>query len=107
MEYHRKQVSKRKENKPRKTYPLEFKQQAMELAVTSGDIMQTARDLGVDQSNLRKWVKRFSSDAENAFPGSGTPRDKEMAELKRKLAGLEQQNAILKKAVGIFAPRSR
>lgn len=96
-----------KENKSRKTYPPEFKQQAVELALNSGDIMQTARDLGVDQSNLRKWVKRFQNDAEKAFPGSGNPRDKEMAEMKRKLAELEQENAILKKAVGIFAPRSR
>ena len=96
-----------KENKPRRTYPIEFKQQAVELALASGDVMQTARDLGVDQSIVRKWVKRYKNDAENAFPGSGTPRDKEMAELKRKLANMEQENAILKKAVGIFAPRSR
>jgi len=96
-----------KENKPRRTYPIEFKQQAVELALSSGDVMQTARDLGVDQSVLRKWVKRFQNDAENAFPGSGNPRDKELAEMKRKLADLEQENAILKKAVGIFAPRSR
>ena len=96
-----------KENKPRRTYPIEFKQQAVELALVSGDVMQTARDLGVDQSILRKWVKRFQNDAENAFPGSGNPRDKELAEMKRKLADLEQENAILKKAVGIFAPRSR
>jgi transposase len=69
--------------------------------------MQTARDLGIDQSNLRKWVKAHQHPGTTSFPGSGTPRDKELAQMKKKLYALEQENAILKKAVGIFAPRSR
>lgn len=96
-----------KQNTTRRTFPIEFKQQAVELALASGDILQTARDLGIDQSNLRKWIARYQHDAEHAFPGSGNPRDKELAQLKRKLTSLELENAILKKAVGIFAPRSR
>lgn len=91
----------------RRTFTLEFKQQAVELALVNGDILQTARDLGIDQSNLRKWIRKFQQDGINAFPGSGNPPDKELAELKKRLYNLEQENAILKKAVGIFVPRSR
>ncbi|HLR32363.1 MAG TPA: transposase [Fodinibius sp.] len=94
-------------NKKRRTFTSEFKQQAVELALVNGDIIQTARDLGVDQSNLRKWIRAFEAPNGAPFPGSGNPRDKELAELKKKLYNLEQENAILKKAVGIFAPRSR
>ena len=96
-----------KERKSRKTYSKEFKQQAVELALQTENIMQTARDLGVDHTSLRNWIKHFEANPDGAFPGSGNPRDKELAALKRKLADLEQENAILKKAVGIFAPRSR
>jgi len=92
--------------RPRR-YSAEFKQQAVELALQSESIMQTARDLGIDQSNLRKWVKAHQDPDTTSFPGSGTPRDKELAQMKKKLYDLEQENAILKKAVGIFAPRSR
>ncbi len=85
----------------------EFKQQAVELARHSGDIMQTARDLGVDHSNLRKWIQAIEDNPETAFPGKGIPRDKELTDMKKRINDLEQENAILKKAVGIFAPRSR
>ncbi|MCH8569047.1 MAG: transposase [Balneolales bacterium] len=95
-----------KENKPRKTYTSEFKRQAVELAQLNNDIMQTARDLGVDHTSIRKWIKDLQENPEQAFPGSGNPKDMELSQLKRKLIKLEEENAILKKAVGIFAPRS-
>lgn len=93
--------------KKRRTFTKEFKQQAVELAQQSGNVLQTARDLGVDQSNLRKWVDIFEKGEKTPFPGSGNSRDKEMADLQKKLHNLEEENAILKKAVGIFASRSR
>ena len=96
-----------KEKTKRKTYTSEFKHQAVELALHTGDIMQTARDLGVDHSSIRKWIRDIQENKEQAFPGSGNAKDKEVAELKRRLLNLEQETAILKKAVGIFAPRSR
>lgn len=93
--------------KKRRTFTPEFKQQAVDLALVNGNISQTARDLGVDHSNLRQWIHRSKDTTQTPFPGSGVPRDQEIADLKKKLYNLEQENAILKKAVGIFAPRSR
>jgi len=53
--------------RPRR-YSAEFKQQAVELALQSESIMQTARDLGIDQSNLRKWVKAHQHPGTTSFP---------------------------------------
>jgi len=44
--------------------------------------MQTARDLGVDHTSLRNWIKSYQQAPQRAFPGSGNPRDKELAALK-------------------------
>lgn len=96
-----------KETKTRKTYTAEFKQQAVELALHNNDVMQTARDLGVDHTSIRKWINDVEQNSDQAFPGSGNPRDKELKAMQRELLKLREENAILKKAVGIFAPRSR
>lgn len=96
-----------KETNKRKTYTAEFKQQAVELALLNNDVMQTARDLGVDHTSIRKWIKDVRQNPNEPFPGSGNPRDKELKDMQRELLKLREENAILKKAVGIFAPRSR
>jgi len=93
--------------KPRRIFSPEFKQQAVELALTNGNVLQTARELGIDNSNLRRWINASQQQGSTPFPGSGSPREKELAEMKKKLYDLEQENAILKKAVGIFTARPR
>lgn len=40
----------------RRTHTAEFKQDAVRLARTSGNLSGTARDLGINVSLLRKWV---------------------------------------------------
>ena len=42
---------------------------------------------------------------ENPFPGQGNAQDPELAQLKREMARLREENEILKKAVGIFTIR--
>ena len=44
-------------------------------------------------------------DRETAFPGNGKPKDPELARLQREYARLQEENEILKKAVGIFTAR--
>ena len=86
----------------RKTYTDEFKREAVRLCEERGNISAVARDLGIDHGMLRNWKRRLVSDSAKPFPGNGNPRNAEMAELKRELARLQEDNAILKKAVGIF-----
>ena len=91
----------------RKQYTDEFKREAVRLAKERGNLAQVARDLGIHDTLLQRWKKRLETCPERPFPGNGNPQDPEMAQIKRELARLQEENQILKKAVGIFtkAPR--
>lgn len=88
----------------RKTYTGEFKREAVRLAIERGNVAQTARDLGIADNLLYRWTKRQKTvkAGETAFPGQGNARDAELVRLKKELARVQMENAILKKAVGIF-----
>ena len=83
----------------RKTYTDEFKREAVRLAAERGNLAQVARDLGINDTMLQRWKKRLETALENekSFPGHGNPKDPEMAQLKRELARLQEENEILKK----------
>lgn len=89
----------------RKSYTQEFKREAVRLAQERGNVAATARDLGISDTSLENWKRQLEQTPENAFPGNGTPRDKELAQLQRDLRRLKEENEILKKAVGIFTVR--
>ncbi len=91
----------------RKEYTPEFKREAVELAKKSHNKSALARELGIHASMLRRWRLELEAEGGRAFPGKGQPRDEEMAQLKRELKRLQEENAILKKAVGIFSHRPR
>ena len=92
--------------KTQRTFPREFKGEAVQLAKTSGKPMiQIARDLGIADSTLHNWCKEFSEHGKQAFPGSGhqSPQEEEIRQLKRENDFLRQERDILKKAIGIFS----
>ena len=78
----------------RRSYTDEFKREAVRLAQANG-YAQTARDLRVNRSLIRKWKNRLEEDSERPFPGHGNARDQELAQLHRRLKRLEEENAIL------------
>jgi transposase len=67
----------------RKTYSREFKAEAVRLAKQNGSQSQTARDLGLPLSVLRRWKKELERDGEKAFPGQGHGPDEELRQLQR------------------------
>jgi transposase len=91
----------------RKSYPDEFKREAVRRAEERGNLSAVARDLGIDHSILRKWKQQLASDPARPFPGKGNPKDIDLARLERENARLKEENEILKKAVGIFTTRPR
>ena len=92
----------------RKTYSREFKIEAVKLVTEQGmSRKQVAHDLGVDIGSLRSWIKQFTEDPEQAFPGKGHVRDEELRQLKREVEQLRQERDILKKAIGIFSQMPR
>jgi transposase len=91
----------------RKSYSPEFKREAVRLAEERGNRSAAARELGIHTSMIRRWKDQLEENGDRAFPGKGSPRDEEMASLRRELKRVKEENAILKKAVGIFTARPR
>jgi len=86
--------------KVQKTYPQEFKREAVRLAQSSGKpIAQVARELGISDSSIHQWRKELAEHSPEAFPGSGhqTALEEENRRLKRELERTRQERDILKK----------
>lgn len=90
----------------RRRFGREFKIEAVRLIKDRGvSVAQAARDLGVHENVLRKWVKEFAADPAQAFPGPGQlkPEQLEIERLRREVAKLKAERDILKKAAAYFA----
>ena len=90
----------------RKNYSREFKEEAVQLAQKNGNQTQTAQDLGIHLSVLRRWKKELEADGQKAFPGKGHTKDEEFRLLQKENQRLKDTVEILKKAVGIFSKSS-
>ena len=87
----------------RRSFSREYKLEAVRAAERSGNAAQTARDLDISATLIHRWKRELRDDGGRAFPGNGAPRDEQMAQLKRENKRLQQENEILKKAVGIVS----
>lgn len=90
----------------RRDYDREFKVEVVRLALSDGHtIKEVADDLGIHDSNLRRWVRQYRKDAKGAFPGKGrlSPDQEELRKVQRENARLRQERDILKKALAIFS----
>jgi transposase len=90
----------------RKVFSREFKLEAVKLVTQRGvTCAQAARDLGIGQNVVSRWVREAQADKTHALPGRGQmkPDDAEMAKLRRELAKTRAERDILKKAIGYFA----
>jgi transposase len=92
----------------RKRYSAEFKREALRRANEPGvtDVL-VAEELGINARQLRRWRDAAKREGENAFPGEGNARGKELMVLKRKLAKVEQERDFLKEAAAYFAKESK
>ena len=92
---------------PRRTFTREYKLEAVRAAERSGNVAEVARDLGIRSNLLHRWKRELRDDGHRAFSGNGVPRDEELARLRRENKRLQEENTILKKAVGIVSSPSR
>ena len=98
------------ETRGRRKYDREFKEDAVRLILDGGrPVREVARDLGIHENMLSRWKKEYLQDKEHSFPGKGhmKPHEEELFKLKKKIADLEEDRAILKKALAIFSKRPK
>jgi len=95
------------EVKKRKRYSQEFKEDIVNL-VKTGDksVVEIAEDLDISQQMIYRWYKKFNGD-ENPNHEEITEKDKELRELRRKLADVTEERDILKKAISIFSKQRK
>lgn len=91
----------------RRKFSPEFKRGAVE-QVCQPDVscVQVARELGISANLLFRWKSEIEKEGRHAFGGSGTPRDEEIAALKRELARVKKERDFLREAATFFARES-
>lgn len=76
------------------------------VALHSNGKTQTAlcKEYGVSQAALAKWIKQYSTVETD---DGEVLTAKQVKEMQKRMAQLEEENLILKKAIAIFTPHSR
>ena len=84
-------------------HPPEFRQRAVELAFERAKpIARIARDLGISESCLRRWMAQADVD-DGRRPGVMSDEHAELVALRRRNRVLEMEVEILKRASAYFA----
>jgi len=94
--------------KKRRTFTREFKMEAVRLIRESGrSVGEVARDLGVWETVLRRWLKQAEIDEGRGPEGALTTEEREeLRKLRRENKQLMMEREILKKATAFFAKQS-
>lgn len=88
------------ETQRRKRYNNRFKIAAAQV-VLSGEmrVVDLAKELGIEDSALRRWTNEYEEMRDAAFFSNGSPKankDYEIVKLRKRVEELEQENEILK-----------
>ncbi len=82
--------------------PPEFRRRALDLVAQGEPVAQVAKNLGISESCLRRWMDRDDIDA-GRKEGLTSAEHKELVELRRRNRVMEMDNEILKRASAYFA----
>lgn len=95
------------QRRPYKTYPKEFKLDALRLLEESGrPASEIAMELGLRRNQLYKWKEQMAKKGDVPSSKIGRPKKEEQSEvskLRQELKRLQEENEILKKAAVFFA----
>ena len=89
----------------RRTFDEEFKKRAVQLSYSEDRAVKgTAESLGISPTMLHRWRKTYTPDGDKTRMAS---QKEELNKLQRRIAELEEENDILKKASAYFAKNQR
>jgi transposase len=93
--------------KKKPTYTQEFKRECAELVIHQDyPISKAAKAMGVSESGLRKWVVKLNDELAGVTPKGKTqaltPEQQKIQELEKKIARIEMEKEILKKATALL-----
>ena len=91
--------------KRKRTFSPEFRLEAAQLVVDQGYTLRAACEaMGVGKSTMEFWIRKLRAEREGKKPSGQalTPEQREIQELKRKLARVEEEKEILKKATALL-----
>ena len=94
-----------------RSYTPEFKTEAVKLAIDTLSVGQAAKDLGIPISTLHSWISQSRLSTDELKPESKSRETtvniklllEKNKELQKRIARLEQEKSILKKAATYFA----
>jgi transposase len=90
----------------RKKFTKSFKMEAVrQMEKGNRSPSDIARELGIRRNQLYKWQRQLKLRGDKAFPGGGRRGTEQLTDveaLQRRVAALEEENAILKKAEAYF-----
>lgn len=97
-----------KPGRTRREFDETFKRNAVELTLKEGrSVKQVADQLGVSDSTLHDWRRKYAPTPQSAFgvKGSMSPeqKDEEIIRLSSEVARLKEREIILKKSLGILS----
>ena len=84
-------------------YEENFKKNIVSLHQNGKSQSQLSKEYGVSLSTINKWVRLYS---EVRIDNETIMTAKQIKELQKRNAQLEEENIILKKAIAIFTPHS-
>ena len=91
--------------KKRRSFSKDFKLEAVKLVKEGGlSVCRAAKDLGVYETCLRRWIKQYEIDQGKGPAGAlTTPEREELRRLRRENRTLRMEREVLKKATAFFA----
>lgn len=91
----------------RKTFDEDFKRSTVQMMIEQNkSVAQTARDLDINPNTIHNWRKKYSNEfMEAAFPKMS--EEQQLRTFQKRIRVLEEENAILKKAMHFFAKDHR
>jgi len=89
----------------RKEYDEEFKKRAVQLSYNPERTVQSVvESLGITHSMIYRWRKKYSETGEKT---AEAVQIEDLRQLRKRIAELEEENEILKKASAYFAKHQR